>query len=171
MPLILNDKSLLFTELMTIELTSQLQIFLDVVIATALTAFIGFEREKADKPAGIRTNMIVGGATCLIVSLIRPLVAFMAEDQLPEIIRTDPIRVLEALVVGISFIGAGTVLKHRHKVTGLTTAATLLYSSGIGICVALGVYVLSVCITMLVLVVNYIFNKVLEKYSRHEKED
>lgn len=150
------------------DIASQLYILLDVTIATVLTALIGIERERAHKPAGMRTNMIVGGAACLIVSLTRPLIDFIEDYNISEIINTDPIRVLEAIVVGISFIGAGTVIKLKdvHQVAGLTTAATLLYSGGIGICVALKQYVLAIGVTVLIVIINSIISHLVHKNPR-----
>lgn len=134
----------------------EFSILLDVCIATVLTAFIGVERESAHKPAGIRTNMIVGGATCLIVSLTGPLIEFFDIFYPDGFIRTDPIRVLEAVVVGISFIGAGTIIKEsRGHVVGLTTAATLLYCCAVGISTALKQYILAIGVVLLVILINY----------------
>ncbi|HBH23256.1 MAG TPA: magnesium transporter [Cytophagales bacterium] len=140
---------------------SQLSIFINVVIATILVAIIGLERETRHKPAGLRTNMIIGGATCLFVSLTGPLIDFLEKTQNPELLRIDPIRVLEAIVVGISFIGAGTILKSKeeHKVLNLTTAATLLISGCIGIAVALQQYYLAIGITALLFTINRILNR------------
>lgn len=150
----------------------QLSIFVDVLVATVLTAFIGLEREKAHKPAGIRTNMIIGGATALIVSLTVPLVDFIDKYNPSEIITTDPIRVLEAIVVGVSFIGAGTIVKARaeERVIGLTTAATMLYCCGIGVCTALKQYVLAVGVTVLVIVINYAVKLLAQKVANLEKD-
>ena len=150
----------------------QFYTLLDVVIATLLCGIVGFERESMRKPAGLRTNMIVGGATCLIVSLTIPLVDFIENYNIPEIITTDPIRVLEALVVGISFIGAGTILKQNgDRIKGLTTAATLLYSLGIGIAVALQQYVIAAGITLLVIAVNSLLRMLEGKFSKKKKEE
>lgn len=150
----------------------QLSIFVDVLIATVLTAFVGLERETANKPAGMRTNMIIGGATALIVSLTVPLVDFINKYNPSEIINTDPIRVLEAIVVGVSFIGAGTIIKARseERVIGLTTAATILYCCGIGICAALEQHVLAVAVTVLVIVINLLVKIVERKVIGNKKE-
>ncbi|UII30295.1 MgtC/SapB family protein [Fulvivirga ulvae] len=149
------------------EFRDDLYILLDVIIATVLTAIIGFERESAHKPAGMRTNMIVGGATCMIVAITVPLVNFINEYNPSEIIRTDPIRVLEAIVVGVSFIGAGTIIKaeHKERVIGLTTAATLLFSCAIGASAALKQYVLAIGATFLVIVINYVVKEVTRYFS------
>jgi putative Mg2+ transporter-C (MgtC) family protein len=145
---------------------SQFNIFLDVLIASGLTMLVGIEREKSNKAAGLRTNMIVGGFTCLIVSLGNPLINLIESQNISEIINSDPIRIFEAIVVGISFLGAGTILKSRDDstITGLTTAATLLYSSGIGIATALHQYMLAVLLTIFILIVNYALHAVEKRF-------
>ncbi|WP_421978124.1 MgtC/SapB family protein [Roseivirga seohaensis] len=144
----------------------ELEILFSVVIATVLCGIVGYERESRDKPAGLRTNMIVGGFSCLIVSLSLPLVDFIHNYELHEAVKADPIRILQALVVGISFIGAGTIIKQNNdKVKGLTTAATLLYCLGIGIATALHKYIIAVGITFIILIINYSFTRVKEKIT------
>lgn len=144
---------------------SQLWILLDVLIASVLAAIVGFERERKDRPAGMRTNMIVGGASCLLVSLSVPLTAFMVGHESSKIITSDPIRIIQALVVGLGFIGGGTILKltDEKEVKGITTAATLLYTSALGICVALGQYYVAVGVVILILVINFLLDKLLDR--------
>jgi putative Mg2+ transporter-C (MgtC) family protein len=136
----------------------QLSVLINVIIATTLTGIVGFERERAEKPAGFRTNMIVGGASCLLVNLTYILSSTLESAFSPNIIQADPLRVLEAIVVGVSFIGGGTILKspQKQKVKNLTTAATLLYSAGIGISVALEQYLLASGLSALALLVNHV---------------
>jgi len=150
------------------EISSQLWILLDVIIASVLAGIVGFEREYAQKPAGLRTNMIVAGASCLFVAISKPLVNFMEEGGNSEYLDLDPIRVMQAIVIGVSFIGAGTVLKSSkdQDVLFLTTAATLLYSTGIGISVAVKQYILAIGLTIIILSINYLanlLNEMLEK--------
>jgi putative Mg2+ transporter-C (MgtC) family protein len=80
-----------------------------------------------------------------------------------KLINADPIRVLNAVILGVSFVGAGTILKltGQKRVTGLTTAATLLYSSSLGIAVALHQYLLAICVTALAIVINHVLPKFL----------
>lgn len=82
-------------------------------------------------------------------------------------VEADPIRIIQAVVIGVSFIGAGTILKDRNRedIIGLTTAATLLYSCGIGVCVSLGYYSLAIALTILILMVNYALRLLLRKFS------
>ncbi len=138
----------------------QLAILMDVIIATILSGIIGYEREHLNKPAGLRTNMIIGGASCLIAAITLPLIAEVEVYVDAAEVQTDPIRLLQALVVGISFIGAGTIIKaESDRIHGLTTAATLLYSMSIGICVAIHQYVLAVGVMIIVLIVNFAVRK------------
>jgi putative Mg2+ transporter-C (MgtC) family protein len=123
-----------------------------ITLSVCMGGLIGYERELADKPAGLRTHMLVAAAATLIVSLGDVLVAnFQTNEQ----ITSDPIRLIEAVIVGVSFLGTGTIL-HREKdlrVHGLTTAASLLFTAGIGIAVAADQFILalgSVLITLLI---------------------
>lgn len=131
----------------------QLQIVGYVALAMVLCAFVGIERELADKPAGFRTHMLVGGAAALLVKLSSIIV-----DTLPvssSLIQVDPIRVMEAVIAGVSFLGAGTIFRRPDKETteGLTTAASLLFVAGIGVSVATGQIVLAICVTFMALLV------------------
>ncbi|MBX3011459.1 MAG: MgtC/SapB family protein [Caldilineaceae bacterium] len=132
---------------------AQLQIVGFVLLAMALSAVVGIERELADKPAGFRTHMLVGGASALLVSLSSVIVhSFSVEDSF---IQSDPVRVLEAIIAGVSFLGAGTIFRRSDKETteGLTTAASLLFVAGIGVSVAVGQMVLAVAVTLMALFV------------------
>lgn len=147
--------------------TLQLLILLDVAIASILAGMVGFEREVSNKPAGFRTHMIIGGASALLISLGEVLVHQFQDEAFAEYLRIDPIRIIEAIVVGLSFIGAGTILKSEQssKVYYLTTAATTLFTAGIGISVALKQYVLAVGVTILVLTINYAVRFFEDKFS------
>ncbi|RED96561.1 MgtC/SapB family protein [Marinoscillum furvescens] len=147
--------------------TEEFHIIWHVLLASVLTMLVGLEREKANKAAGIRTNMIVGGFTCLTVLLINPMIDFLQLQNSLDVVETDPIRVLQAIVIGISFIGAGTIIKSRgeKEVRGITTAATLLYSVGIGICVAIDFLATAIALTTLIFVINYLLNVFTKKYT------
>ena len=150
----------------------ELTILLHVVIASCLSGIIGLERERVDKPAGIRTNMLVGGAVALIVALGKIIVRDFSTSELAGFISADPTRVIQAIIVGISFIGAGMVLQieEEKKVKYLTTAATILFSTGIGIAVALYQYVLAVGITIFILIINYLIIFVERIFIKHKKK-
>jgi len=129
---------------------------LKVCIAAVLGAVLGLEREKHDKPAGLRTNMLIGGGSALLL-ILGQVIAVSMDPELPaEALGVDPTRIIHAIVMGISFIGAGTILKSPgdQVVRNLTTAATLLFSAGAGMCVAMDLYLLAVCVTGLGLAIN-----------------
>ena len=129
---------------------------LKVCIAAVLGAVLGLEREKHDKPAGLRTNMLIGGGSALLL-ILGQVIAVSMDPELPaEALGVDPTRIIHAIVMGISFIGAGTILKSPgdQVVRNLTTAATLLFSAGAGMSVAMDLYLLAVCVTGLGLAIN-----------------
>ena len=108
-------------------------------LAGGLAACIGLEREIARKPAGLRTHLLVGVSAALMIVLGDALLDRFEAGQGAALVRSDPIRVLEAVIVGISFLGAGTILQQRDGVVeGLTTAASILLTAGVGMAVALG---------------------------------
>ena len=133
--------------------TDQVQIVGQVILAIILGAVVGIEREYADKPAGLRTHMLVAGSAALFVALSTIAVEQFEVSLGNRIIRADPIRVMEAVITGISFLGAGTILRRsaKHQVEGLTTAASILAAAGVGIAVALSQLMLAVVVTFLTL--------------------
>jgi putative Mg2+ transporter-C (MgtC) family protein len=134
---------------------TQLAILAEVFLAMILGGIIGFERATANKPAGFRTHMLVAGAAALLVGLSDALLDRFNTGAYADLIRSDPIRVIQAIIAGISFLGAGTIFRHPKKqhVEGLTTAASLLFSGAIGVCVALRQFVLALAVTLLTLTV------------------
>lgn len=113
-----------------------------VLLAMALGAVIGLERELAGKEAGVRTNLIVSAGAAVFS---------LAAISLPYLVAQNPIEVSEILarnggymtmigniVVGIGFLGAGIIIKHEMRVVGLTTAATIWFAAGIGMLAGIG---------------------------------
>ncbi len=136
------------------EFITQLEVIGEVALAMLLGGLIGLEREIADKPAGFRTQMLVAGAAALLVGLADALLyRFLLESNAR--VSADPLRIVEAIVTGISFLGAGTIFrsKRNHEVEGLTTAASILLCAAIGISVALRQFVIAVGVTLLSLIV------------------
>jgi len=122
-------------------------------IAAALGGLVGLEREWSGKPAGLRTHMLVAAAACLFMILGHATLDAFSDEQFAGTLGADPIRIMQAIVVGISFLGAGTIIEGAHRrVEGLTTAASVLLVSGIGIAVAIGQVLLAGCVTVLALV-------------------
>ena len=130
----------------------------EALLALALGGLVGFEREAAGKWAGLRTHMLVCLSAFLFVKtgqLVTVATALLwAASGVPaDAIRSDPVRIIQAVAVGISFVGAGAVFRDRDRVRGLTSAASLLVVAPIGLSVALGRYVLAAGAAVLVVVV------------------
>jgi putative Mg2+ transporter-C (MgtC) family protein len=97
-----------------------------LLLAAMLGGMVGFERERRDRPAGLRTHILV----CLGAALITLVSSHMAGT------RSDPGRIAAQIVSGIGFLGAGTIMRQGNVVRGLTTAASLWTVAGIGMAVA-----------------------------------
>ena len=125
-----------------------------VAFAMLLGALIGLDREMAGKPAGLRTHMLVAGAATLFVMLGDLMVQRFDAELGGQVVRSDPIRVIEAVITGVSFLGAGTIIRHapEQSVEGLTTAASLLFVTAVGVTVALSYLLLACGMTILVFV-------------------
>ncbi len=121
-----------------------------IAIAAACGAVLGIEREIAGKPAGIRTHIFVCAGSALMMILGQEIVNQFQQQEADSLLNTDPIRILQAIVVGISFLGAGTIVHQEHVgVEGLTTAATIYLTSGIGVATAVDRVGLAISITVL----------------------
>lgn len=135
----------------------QWQILGQIGIALGLGALIGLEREYADRPAGLRTHMLVTATSTLLICLGELLVRNFQEEFPVAILQTDPFRLIGAIALGISFLGAGTIIRRNDggsvTVEGLTTAATILFATSIGVAVAVSQYILAFGATALVLVI------------------
>lgn len=147
----------------------EIQLLGKIVLAALLGGLVGIEREFAEKPAGLRTHMLVGAVSALLVVLGTEIVE--AFDQ-PDVVAADPIRILQAIVVGISFLGAGTILKYgaddQRTVEGLATSASILSVAAIGIAVALNAYILAGGTTLLNLMVNWGLMPIVNYVSRRK---
>jgi putative Mg2+ transporter-C (MgtC) family protein len=144
----------------------QLQLLGEMILAMVLGGAIGFEREAADKPAGLRTHMLVAGSAALLTGLGKVLVPQLGIEE--TFISADPIRIIEAVITGVTFLGAGTIIRNRseNQIEGLTTAASLLLVGTMGIAVALNQILLAIGATIIVLVTLRVL-----KYGEENREN
>ncbi|MGM0882040.1 MAG: MgtC/SapB family protein [Bacillota bacterium] len=146
---------------------SELQILLRLLLALLLGGLIGFERESSNHAAGLRTNILVCLGSCLLMLLsMYGFAAFVDEPN----VRVDPARLAAAVITGIGFLGAGTILFTGKSITGLTTAASLWVVSAIGLAVGAGFYFASAITTFMVLLTLWAFNKLEKRYISAKKE-
>lgn len=129
--------------------SADLPLLLRLLAAGAFAAALGWEREEAGKAAGLRTHMLVGLSAALFVELAQ----LMARDAGPStlsVLRLDPI---QAVSVGIGFLGAGLIFKAADRIHGLTTGASIWATAAVGFACGLGHYLLAAGATVLLLVV------------------
>jgi len=110
-----------------------------MALAAALCGFIGIEREKCHKPAGLRTHVIVGIGSALAAML--GVYYFYSETA----------RIMAAVITGLGFLGAGSIIWSHRSVHGLTTAASIWSSAVLGLAVGIGAYWLSILFTVIAL--------------------
>ena len=137
-------------------LEEQLLSFGLMVFAAVLGAIVGLERELKDKPAGLRTHALVAASSALLIMVGPPLVEWYARGEELQTIRNEPLSILQAIILGVSFIGGGTIFKDKESkdVINLTTAATILAAATLGILVGIRLYVLAVATTFLLVLIN-----------------
>ena len=128
-------------------------VLIRVIAATLLGAIVGVERERAGKPAGLRTHMLVSLGTAVVVLACAD--ANMSLDGLS--------RVIQGIVTGIGFVGAGTILKlnEQREIKGLTTAAGLWMTAAIGVACGLGgigLAVIGTIVALLILALEHVID-------------
>lgn len=110
-------------------MVNNVELVLRLILAAIIGSFIGMEREVSNRPAGLRTHILVTVGSALITLVSKE--AFIGGD---------PARIAAQIVTGIGFLGAGTIIKTGSSIKGLTTAASLWISAGIGIAIGSGYY-------------------------------
>jgi putative Mg2+ transporter-C (MgtC) family protein len=147
--------------------SSDITVFLQLVVAMALGMLLGAERSIAGKSAGMRTYALVSMGACLFVA-ITILIVNLSES---EGVSFDPLRVLAGIITGIGFIGAGSILFRDTTLQGLTTAAGLWVTAAIGVAVGFGFYMIAISATLLTLFVFRLLWVVEQKLEAHLGRD
>jgi len=117
-----------------------------LLLAAILGGIIGIEREIRDKPAGLRTNILICVGSTLFMSI---------STKVAQLLGGDPTRIAAQIISGIGFLGAGAVLHSHGFVLGLTTAATIWVVAGVGMALGSGMYLVAVFATAMSLVTLY----------------
>ena len=123
-------------------MNEQLEMVLRILLAAAMGALIGWQRERTHKPAGFRTHILIAVGSCLFTAI--SAIAFPT---------ADPSRIAAGVVTGIGFLGAGTILHRTNVVEGLTTAASIWAIAAVGMAAGTGLYVICVAATAIVFIV------------------
>lgn len=134
------------------DLWRELEFLLRIFIACILGYMIGFERKSRDKCAGMRTHAIVamGSALFMIIS----------KYSFPDVLDYDASRIAAQIVSGVGFLGAGVIFIRNNAISGLTTAAGLWTTSGVGMAVGAGSYVLGICSGLMVTLIQVALHRI-----------
>lgn len=132
-----------------------------IIIATICGAIVGWEREKKNKVAGLRTIILIcAGSAIFTVS------SFLASEIYHL---SDPTRILSTIVTGIGFLGGGVIMRNDDKIVGITTAAFIWSISAIGILCGMGFIISPILLTIGLVTVSHYFENV-EKYIKENQE-
>lgn len=138
-------------------------LILRVLVAIGLGTVMGLERTLAGKTAGMRTHAMISLGSAIFVLISETIVSTLTNPLV-----ASPLAMPTAIITGIGFIGAGFIMLHENKVTGLTTAAGLWVAAGIGIASGFGLFslaTLSTIAALMIFTVMWFIEDTLKKYS------
>ncbi|MBS4008975.1 MAG: MgtC/SapB family protein [Clostridium sp.] len=136
------------------------ELLLRLILAGILGGAVGFERERHNRPAGLRTHILVclGSALVMIVSVVGFSGALGP--------RGDQARIAAQVVSGIGFLGAGTIMRQGSSVRGLTTAASLWVVAAVGLATGIGLYLAAISTTALILISLFSLARIEERMAK-----
>lgn len=136
-------------------MVTDFEMILRLILAAILSGFIGYEREVHGRAAGLRTHILVCiGSTLIMLTSMHIFEIYKGHAT------ADPGRIAAQVVSGIGFLGAGTILRFKASVRGLTTAASLWSVAGIGLAVGSGLYIPAVVTTILILATLFFLTRI-----------
>ncbi|GEN94023.1 MgtC/SapB family protein [Pediococcus ethanolidurans] len=141
-----------------------------LAVSIIVSGMIGYDREHKNRPAGIKTHILVCVGACIIAMIQREIgfQAIVAAQQYPKfsgVIRADEARLIAQVVSGVGFLGAGTIIVTHHSIRGLTTAASLWATAGLGIAVGMGYYKIALISAVSVILVLTLISRIIRVNS------
>ncbi|MCK0165396.1 MgtC/SapB family protein [Marinobacter sp. S6332] len=134
-----------------------LDMFIRLLAAAGLALVLGLEREFRGKAAGLRSHMLVSlGASAFIIMGMHILFATAEGDPSASI---DPTRIVEGVIGGIGFLGAGSIIQSRGSVQGITTGASIWMAGAIGVACGLGIFALAGMVTLMALIIMSVLGR------------
>lgn len=142
-----------------------MEMFIRLAAATGLALLLGLERELRGKPAGLRSHMLVSlGASAFIMMGLLILLSTAHGDPSARI---DPTRIVQGVIGGIGFLGAGSIIQSRGTIQGITTGASIWIAGAIGVACGIGNLALAGMVTLFALIIVL----VLGRFEREVIED
>jgi putative Mg2+ transporter-C (MgtC) family protein len=141
---------------------------LRMLIACAVGGAVGFDRELRNKPAGLRTHILISLAAAVFTLITFELHAQFSNRG--DAGNADPIRIIEAVTAGVAFLAAGAIIQSRGNVRGLTTGANMWLAGALGVACGSGYYTLALFGTVLALVVLVVLGRLEAALTRKPAE-
>lgn len=126
-------------------------IFIRLTLAALLGGVVGFDRELKNRPAGLRTHMLISLAAAVFTVITFELIDGMRARNGDE--RADPVRIIEAVTAGVAFLAAGAIIQARGNVIGVTTGASMWLVAALGVACGAGDYTIAIMATLLTIVI------------------
>jgi putative Mg2+ transporter-C (MgtC) family protein len=146
-----------------------LEAVLRVFMAVIVGALIGLDRELRNKPAGLRTHILISLAAALFTLITFELhQQFTGEDGTKT---ADPVRIIEAVTAGVAFLAAGAIIQSRGNVHGLTTGANMWLAGALGVASGAGYYFLATIGTVFALIVLVVLAKLEKRLNKSRDDD
>ena len=140
-----------------------------LLLAVVFGAAIGLDREFRQKPAGLRTHILVSLAAAIFTLITFEI--FFEMNELMDQPRSDAIRIIEAVTAGVAFLAAGTIIQSGGAVQGLTTGASMWLAGAVGLACGGGFYAIAVIGTVLALIVLYVVGKIESRVIADRSDD
>jgi putative Mg2+ transporter-C (MgtC) family protein len=152
-----------------IEALTLTDLLLRAGLALGMGLAIGWDRERNNKAAGLRTmSLVTVGSAGMMMAAIELAAATPVEQQI------DPLRVMQGVIGGIGFLGAGSIIQSRGTIHGMTTAASIWTAAGLGIACGLGLFelagVLFGMIAIVLIVLTFLKGKLLPEHNQDDEE-
>ena len=142
---------------------SEWVIIFRLILAAVLSGIVGFEREFHGRAAGFRTHILLCvGTTLIMITSVHIFDVYSGRTPI------DPARLAAGVVTGIGFLGAGTIMRYRASVRGLTTAASLWVVTGVGLAVGSGLYFGAIMTTALAVITLMLFGRLEHSMIRKD---
>ena len=140
-----------------IDMLANVEFLVRIIFSGICGLIIGYERKTRGKGAGIRTHMIVALAASLMMVISK--YGFSDMEAIAGIKGADGSRIASQIVTGVGFLGAGMIYVHKNSISGLTTAAGIWATSGIGMAIGSGMYFIGIASTVVIFISQIILHK------------
>lgn len=140
-----------------------------LTMAAAFAAVIGLDRERKDRPAGLRTHMLTAVAAAVFTLLTLEIAHDFASQESGA--KVDPSRVIQAVTAGVAFLAAGSIIQSGNKVQGLTTGAGMWMAGALGVASGAGYYLIATIATLLTFLILTLVHRLEDYWINNAQQD